>query len=142
MADKAVTVTVTAQDIEDILNDGLDDRCPDCQVSPGEEHHGECDVARCLLTGMQRLICRVTEVFMGPTHPGQRCGRDIWTGEWPGVMECREFGWYVYMSPRAGWLPCAPDYPGATEDLNRLHAEAVWCRVRQRFVKRGEQSGG
>lgn len=42
-----------------------------------------------------------------------------WSGEWPGVAECRELGfWCVELGGR--FWPCAPDYPGATEDLNRL----------------------
>lgn len=59
-----------------------------------------------------------------------------WSGEFPGCAECREFGWYAKLVPGKGWVRCRPDEPGATEDLNRLHLEAVWDQERQRFVIR------
>lgn len=58
-----------------------------------------------------------------------------WTGEWPGVAECREFGWYAKRAP-IGWHPCDQRDDGATEDLNRLYSgEARWDRDTQRWVK-------
>lgn len=62
-------------------------------------------------------------------------GRLVWTGEWPGVVECREFGFWCYNDPDGygnpdmhyGHIPCGPDHPRATENLNRLASdEVVW----------------
>jgi hypothetical protein len=50
-------------------------QCPDCGVAVGEPHHydeydGGCDIARCLVTGLQRLMC----------DGDHERGRDVWTG--------------------------------------------------------------
>ena len=57
-----------------------------------------------------------------------------WTGEYPGCAECREFGWYVKMTPK-GWESCNSSDPEATEDMNRLHFEAEWDVDKGRFVR-------
>lgn len=108
-----------------------DQICRDCGALPGQAHEDECDVARCLATGRQRLMCD------GPAaHPGRDCGHDVWTGRWPGEAECEEFGWWVqnHIAEGLGWVPCAPDAPGAQPDVNRLVREAEWdpdaCRWR------------
>jgi hypothetical protein len=102
--------------------------CPDCGVVPGSQHEDGCDVARCLSTGGQRLSC----------HQSHDCGEDVWTGDWPGDAECREFGWWVQdrCTEGLGWVPCAPDAPGATEDLNRLALDARWSAEQERWVLR------
>ena len=74
-----------------------------------------------------------------------------WTGEWPGVAECREWGWYArwtlvtaysrYGRPDSGPEECCgPDNPDAHEDLNRLAlaaatGEVVWNRERERYER-------
>lgn len=107
--------------------------CPDCGVHPWTAHEGGCDVARCLQTGRQRLGCRN---FGNPA--ADDCGTDVWTGEWPGEAECREFGWYCYQSTgyATGWLQCEPDHPGAQPDPNRLHKEAAWDAEAKRWRRR------
>lgn len=110
--------------------------CPDCAVAVGEQHDSDCDVARCLATGMQRIQCDGRdERYPFAVHD---CGFDAWTGEWPGSAECREFGWWVQdrCAEGFGWVRCAPDAPGATEDLNRLAVDAVWSREQARWVLR------
>jgi len=84
--------------------------CPDCGVAPGAHHTDNCDVARCLATGLQRLGC-------SESHD---CGLDIWTGRWPGEEECEEFGWML-----------GKDLP----DLNRLLMEATWDPSLKRWVR-------
>lgn len=133
--------------------------CHDCGAQPGDLHQLGCDTERCPLCGGQFLSCF-------HTHRCPRCNdewvdsecvtdndgwptvitddmRLPWTGIWPGVVECREFGWYAYFDPanrhptNGPWIRCAPDDPRGSEDLNRLHSgEAEWSREQRRFVLR------
>ena len=106
---------------------GLADRpCPDCGAKPGEQHTEWCDVERCPDCGGQLISCDCEGEFTAPRVP--------WSGEWPGVMECREFGWYSKMVPGKGWCPCSKDDPEAGEDLNRLFRAAVWSKEQGRFI--------
>ncbi|MFI7448105.1 hypothetical protein ACIBQX_11455 [Nonomuraea sp. NPDC049714] len=107
-------------------------RCPDCQVEPDGPHEIGCDVARCPLCGTQQLQCReheFAEVFA------------IWTGAWPGNVECEREGWWCIWRPgNGGWVACEPDHPEARPDLNRLliaagRRELVWSRERQQWVR-------
>ncbi len=97
--------------------------CPDCGVSPNESHKGGCDVERCYECGGQLISCDCS--FQTEQLP--------WSGEWPGVAECREFGWYSKPTP-IGWKSCSKDDPGASEDLNRLHVAAIWDKSKGRYV--------
>lgn len=98
-------------------------RCPDCAVHPGQPHADGCDVARCADCGHQFITCDCDGSEPLP-----------WSGEWPGVAEAREFGWYAYLHPARGWVRCAADHPGAQPDLNRLYIDATWSRTAGRFV--------
>ncbi len=110
--------------------------CPDCAAPVGTAHDAGCDVARCLATGLQRLSCDGED--WEPPYADHDCGQDVWSGEWPGIAECREFGWWAQFrgAEGLGFVPCAPDAPGAREDLNRLAADAVWSREQTRWVLR------
>lgn len=145
------------------------DKCPDCQVEPGQPHLDGCDVARCLTNGGQRLMCAGPDgddlVVPDPTSPEVHevdigsgpirirgvkvhlpkcadCGQDIWTGEWPGTMECREYGWWVrWENPAPGerygkWVPTTEDDPSSVPNGSRLIAECVWDRDLKRHVRR------
>ncbi len=103
------------------------ENCPDCGVEPGELHDPGCDVERCPGCGHQALSCDDDHWEGLPRIP--------WTGIWPGVEECQEFGWYAKMTGR-GWMPCGPDDEGATEDLNRLACEGNWNKETRRFERR------
>lgn len=129
--------------------------CPDCGAHIGDPHDSGCDVARCLATGGQRLMCELddgilAELFGIPVsngQPGHHCGHQVWTGLWPGVAECREFGWYSFLQPPepgvqyGQWIRCEPDDPRGSEDLNRLHIEARWDPEQARFVQRADTFG-
>jgi hypothetical protein len=97
-------------------------RCPDCNALPGAEHKDGCDVARCLHHGRQRLGCDsghccgealelLVEAGKATRQPDgaieyehaanlcaycdcrpHDCGRDVWTGVWPGVTEAQQYG--------------------------------------------------
>ena len=125
--------------------------CPDCAVKVGEKHQHGCDVQRCPLCEGQLLSCSCVykvngmdpatlerdheKVYgEGPTEEmwakfdaevEKKGGYQTWTGEWPGIAECRDRGWYCQdgFGPSSRWgsfCPCPKDAPGAMEDLNRL----------------------
>lgn len=100
--------------------------CPDCGARAGEQHMDGCDVERCPDCGGQMISCDCVGDIEMPRLP--------WTGEWPGVMECRELGWYSKMVPGKGWVSCDKSETGATEDLNRLCAHAKWSKKEGRFT--------
>lgn len=135
--------------------------CGDCGAAPGQAHKPGCDVERCALCGGQRISCGCVyevcgigcdtletthpEVYEdGPTDEMIACydvvvrlagGPLVWTGEWPGVAECRELGWYAVLIPGRGWVRCEKGTPGASEDLNRLVTEGRWDRTARCFVR-------
>jgi hypothetical protein len=62
-------------------------KCHYCGVSPGEVHMLGCDTARCLICGNQRISCDC------PRDSSRGAGDgDVWTGLWPGTIECYEYG--------------------------------------------------
>lgn len=134
--------------------------CHDCAVAVGQPHDDGCDVARCLWTGLQRIACDESLVALAirilrsvghndtadrlayhysvsPADEAHDCGNETWTGEWPGAADARRLGWWCYFRPDFGegngWARCAPDHPGASEDLNRLQSSGRWNRELQRW---------
>ena len=88
-------------------------------MAPGEMHQVNCDVARCKNCGAQ-LFCH--SGFGGCDDPENT----MWTGEWPGVVECQVLGWYT--DEDSIW--------GKTEDLNRFVralalGQLVWDREKE-----------
>ncbi len=102
--------------------------CPDCGVPPGSMHQRECDIEQCPNCGRQLLTCSCRDA--------QRAVRLPWTGHYPGIAECMEFGWYAKLTPGVGWVPCDAEEPGAMEDLNRLAMEAEWDPLGMRYIKK------
>lgn len=115
-----------------IMIDQEDRDCPDCAVKPHEAHLSGCDVARCLWTGLQRLMCR--------QEYHSCCGEDIWSGEWPGYEECRQYKLWCYWQPPAPddssgeFVPCGEDHPNALADLNALQRCGIWDRELKRWM--------
>jgi hypothetical protein len=100
------------------------DNCPSCNVSTDARHRERCDMACCSICGFQRFGCGHTNGDGG-----------IWTGDWPGKVECREFGFYSRFAPGRGWEIARSDDEGAVEDLNTIYVkgaagELVWNGVR------------
>ena len=120
--------------------------CPDCKVKPGQLHTPGCDVERCPACGVQFISCDcvatangtddVTDEMIERWDAEWGPRRIPWSGEWPGVAEAREFGWYCRRDPDGpGYVPCSADHPGAREDLTRVAMEGVWDRDARRFVR-------
>jgi hypothetical protein len=107
----------------------LDEKnCPECGVQPGMMHLPGCDIERCPLCGLQAVSCDCTVKVGNTLLP--------WTGEYPGVAECREYGFYAKLVPGSGWVSCESGDLGATEDLNRLYSEAEWDPTKMRFTRK------
>lgn len=106
--------------------------CPGCGTSPGDVHRNGCDIGRCLLCGWQALSCNCID----PPERWDATTVEVWAGEWPGDAECREYGWWVYVTGDGDFAPCTPDHPDAVADLNRLVRECRWDPTLRRYVKR------
>lgn len=129
--------------------------CHDCAAEVGTPHEDGCDVARCLWTGMQRLqcvgglaaeCCKVLREakrydlaeelahYLDLDGPEHDCGRDVWTGVWPGDLDAIALGLFCYWGPP--WIECGPDHPEARPDLNRLATVGRWDRESMSWVAR------
>lgn len=110
-------------------------RCPDCHVPAGTQHDDGCDVARCLWTGLQRLGCRHfnDSPVLDVDHD---CGRDVWTGRWPGDDDAKRLGLWCAWEPGRGWVRVPVWHPKAEPDLNRLVLEGRWDRTAKAWVAR------
>lgn len=118
--------------------EGLAKKCPDCGVEVGEWHCPGCDVERCALCGDQRISCDCAEEVANKTgqdpedvdleYHENDLYKDFaaWTGEWPGVDECKKLGFWCKRNPKGnGFVRCSPSTPGAMPDLNRFYAEGL-----------------
>ena len=100
--------------------------CPDCHAGLGEIHRDGCDVEACPACGGQLLSCDC------PSNSPQwkerwEARRIAWSGEFPGVAECREFGWWCQRNPDGpGYVPVPAGTPGAYYNLNKLAVDATW----------------
>lgn len=96
--------------------------CPDCGVAPGQPHLKGCDVARCKLCGFQEIQCDHFD-------DGQIVPMTLWTGEWPGTVECQLMGLWRTEGGEPTQLP----------DLNQLGVLAceghlVWSPLNERWM--------
>lgn len=104
------------------------ERCPDCGVAIGHNHGPGCAVERCPMCGRQYIGCDHLLTDSDNLLP--------WTGIWPGVEECREYGFWCKWSDNRGWVPCDADDPDASEDLNQLIMTCTWDQSQRRYVLR------
>lgn len=101
--------------------------CRNCGAEPGQYHQRDCDVERCPFCGHQLITCDCEEK---PTLDD----RMPWSGEFPGIAECREFGLWAKLNPNGpGWIPCDFSDPDAHEDLNTLMGTFHWDRLEKRW---------
>jgi hypothetical protein len=114
--------------------------CGDCGVKPGEPHEDGCDVARCLRTGRQRLSCDAGAAVFGwpEARPHDDCGRQAWSGEWPGVAECEEYDWLAPESVATQLWMLENGIPVWHHDLNRLATATEWDPAACRHRRRGD----
>lgn len=103
-----------------------------CGAKIGEYHSDGCDIARCRKCGEQAWACgHATDKKSYP---------DVWTGYWPGTIECVDRGWFSYFKPDfgegMGWAQCGPEHLGAGPDLNRLMIETVYDKKLKKRVDR------
>lgn len=110
--------------------------CNNCGVSPRSQHESGCDTARCQYTGLQEISCSFSSTLNHKIH-AHTCIPDVWTGRWPGVAECEEYGFWSYFVP-GQWISCDRDHPEAVHDLNRLVLECMWDREQQKWIRRPE----
>lgn len=98
-------------------------RCSRCGVPVGAAHLPECVIARCLVTGYQRVQCVEQH-----DH-----GLEIWSGVYPGTLDAIELGLWARLDPGHGWLPATPADDDAIPDLNALRRRCHWDAARQRW---------
>ena len=60
--------------------------CPECKAETGLSHLGDCDVARCSVSGQQYASCGCAD----------NCVIDTWSGLWPGTQEAYDNGFACY----------------------------------------------
>lgn len=99
--------------------------CQDCGAGIGETHFDGCGIERCLRCGGQKLSCSCEKSQLSETP------RQVWSGEWPFVKECRELNLWSKPKPNGlGWVKCNKSDPEASEDLNALYTDFVWdCKT-------------
>lgn len=88
----------------------VEPNCFDCGVKIGQTHKHGCDVEAC-------NVCYERYHCVCSCH-GKGRKLSPWTGEIPGVEDCRLSGWFTVRAAR-GWKPCVVGTPGATEDISR-----------------------
>jgi hypothetical protein len=108
--------------------------CPDCGVKPKELHQPGCDVERCPDCGRQIIGCACDKPPKAPRLP--------WTGEWPGLADCRELGLWC-LPAQVGFTPVPTGTPGAIEDMNRLCLPwAEWDAAKGKWARPGRSLAG
>jgi hypothetical protein len=93
------------------------EECPDCGALIGDPHVSGCDVERCSICGLQWIGCEHARRLGGPRrHLEHDPLASVWTGYWPGEVECHDRGWFT----RSG-----------EPDLNRYAAHVATLAARR-----------
>lgn len=109
--------------------------CPVCAVKAGTPHKLGCAVERCAACGLQRSGCMCNKTI---DMAYRRNKRLPWTGEFPGIAECRQYGLYCRLTS-AGWEECKATDVGASPNLVKLACVGTWDRKQGRFVMEGQK---
>jgi hypothetical protein len=99
--------------------------CPECGVLPGRVHLDGCDVERCVKCGVQRFSCRCLSRI-----------REPWSGEWPGLSDCRKHNLWCRLVTAKGWVSCKKSDLGAVEDFNALVRKFRYDHKTKKWVKK------
>lgn len=100
-----------------------------CGADAGQAHDEDCDHARCMATGYQRLMCGAVVLHdegvftVGGDQPGHDCGTDIWPGFDREARDAINAGWFTTLN---GSASVERDRPDAIPDYIRLRSEATW----------------
>lgn len=126
----------------------LQEFCPSCGVTLDVAHAAGCDVARCVVTGMQRCLClgqdevdlSIAEGFgsdgLEAEHDGS-CGQQPWGGLLPGTAEAVAHGWFARLDRFGGWVATVENDHDGGPDINRATSgELRWDRDTLVFVDR------
>lgn len=100
--------------------------CPRCLVEVGVPHTQDCVIARCLITGRQRVQC----------SEDHDCGQQEWSGVYPGTLDAIELGLWSRLEPTLGWVPSTPEDEDAIPDLNTLLHRCYWDATGQRWIEK------
>lgn len=141
-------------------------KCPKCGVGIGQIHKSDCGLERCPFCGIQMIQDKCIYEYFGinvatmqAEHYDIYCNGlpdDMmakydefvrphlipWDGVWPGVRECREYGFWSKWVDGTGWVECDANDPEAREDLNKLAMLSKWDKDQKRYIvsQKEEQS--
>lgn len=110
------------------MSDEFMESCPKCGVQVGQQHDF-CSAALCKNCGFS---CTLHNHFA-------RCDNNVpivWTGYWPGYVECVEWGWTESLPSR--FKNDKVDLVSFKPDYNRMHREhlakrIIWDSDKERF---------
>lgn len=109
-------------------------KCLTCKALQGQLHQWGCEGEQCPACGLQLISCMCYESSIWDHCWENR--RIPWKGEWPGLAECRTYGfWHRNITPYQ-FEPCDPAAEGAREDLNRLVTTCDWDSKAQKFIQK------
>lgn len=107
--------------------------CPACKSKPNGLHASGCDVEQCPECGWQLLTCWCPRKH--DAIPPEN--RMPWTGDWPNVAQCREYGLWC---TRYGLVQCDSTHLEAMPDITRLLNEGEWDKSSRKWIIKGRET--